>query len=82
MGPVLLIGVSAAVAVLLAFVLRTRLHSLVVGVLLAAAGAAIGLGGILLQAGASDVEVGLVVGSMAVLVPLHVHIVVGPLGRQ
>lgn len=67
---------------LVAFGLRTRLPALFVAALLAAAGAGIGAGGILLQEGASDLEAGLVVASMAVLVPLHVHVVVGPLGRR
>lgn len=73
---------SALVAVLTAFALRTRLPGPVVFGLLAAAGAALGWGGILLRPDPSAIEHVLIVIAMSLLVPLHVRVVLGPLGRR
>jgi hypothetical protein len=71
---------SAGMAVIAGFVLRTRLPAAVVLVLLAASGAGVGWGGMLLQPDPSAVESILAVALMAVLVPAHVRIVVGRFG--
>jgi hypothetical protein len=75
-----IVGVSAAVAVITGFVLRTRLPAAAVGVVLVVAGAGVGWGGILLQPDATVAEVILAVVIMAVLVPAHVRIVLGRFG--
>lgn len=71
---------STAVAVLTAFVLRTRAPAVVVALTLTAAGAGLGWGAMLLQKDPTTLE--LLVGSalMALLVPLHVRIVLGRFG--
>jgi hypothetical protein len=71
---------SAAVAVITGFVLRTRLPAAAVLVLLAASGAGVGWGGMLLQLDPSAVETVMAVALMAVLVPAHVRIVLGRFG--
>jgi hypothetical protein len=53
-----------------------------VGAILAASGAGVGAGGILLQDAPSWVEVGLIVGGLALLFPYHVHVVFGGMGRR
>ena len=73
---------SAAVAFLTAFLLRTRLPGPVVAGLLAASGAGVAWGGMLLRPDPSVGEVALAVALLAVLIPAHVRIVVGPLGRR
>jgi hypothetical protein len=75
-----LVAGAAAGGLATAFLLRTRLPRLVVVLLLAAAGAGIGWGGMLLRPDPSSGEfVGAVV-ALAVLVPAHVRIVLGPFG--
>ncbi len=76
-----LIVAAAGLASLAAFLLRTRLPGRVVFGLLAASGAALGTGGLLVQhdVGAPDWVV--TVASLAVLVPFHVRVVLGRLGR-
>lgn len=74
--------VSVVVAVLTAFALRTWLPGPVVFALLAAAGAALGWGGMLLRPNPSAIEHVLIVIAMSLLVPLHVRVVLGPLGRR
>ena len=73
---------GAAVGVAVSFVLRTRIPAPVVLLLLAAAGAAIGWGGMTLQPDPPFPQVVFVVVTLAVLVPFHVRIVVGPFGPR
>jgi hypothetical protein len=75
-----IVAASAAVAVITGFVLRTRLPAAVVTVVLAAAGAGLAWGGMLLRPDPSAGEVVLAVAMMAVLVPAHVRIVLGRFG--
>lgn len=75
-----IVAVSAAVAVITAFALRTRLPAVIVTVVLAGAGAGLGWGGMLIQADPSTGEEILAVALMAVLVPAHVRIVLGRFG--
>ncbi|HEX2030977.1 MAG TPA: hypothetical protein VHL78_06220 [Actinomycetota bacterium] len=72
---------SAAVGVAAAFLLRGRLPSWAVGGVLGAAGAGLGWGGMLLRPAPSAGEVAVAVAALAALVPAHVRIVLGPLGR-
>lgn len=71
---------SAAVALLVALVLRTRLPAGVNIPLIVAASAALSWGGMLLQDDPSAFEMTLAVVTMAVMGPLHVRIVLGPYG--
>jgi hypothetical protein len=71
---------SALVAVVTAFALRTRLHGAVVAVILTAAGAGIGGGGMVVQRDPTTLELIVGVALMALLVPLHVRIVLGRFG--
>jgi hypothetical protein len=71
---------SALMAVVTAFPLRTRLPGAGVAVILIAAGAGIGWGGMLLQQDPTTVEFVVGVTVMALLVPLHVRIVLGGFG--
>ncbi len=77
-----LVAVSAFVALSSAFLLRTRLHPTTVAVLLAAAGGALGWSVMLLQPEPSTGEVVAAVAILAILVPLHVRIVLGPFGPR
>jgi hypothetical protein len=77
-----LASASSAVAVATAFLLRPRLAAGAVTLILAAAGAGIGWGGILLQADPSAGELVAAVAMLAVLVPAHVRIVLGPFGPR
>jgi hypothetical protein len=77
-----LLAVSAAVALVTAFLLRRRLPTPVVAAVLALAGAGLGWGAMQVQL---DPAVGEVVAAMvilAVLVPMHVRIVLGPFGPR
>jgi hypothetical protein len=76
---VLLSAVLGAVA---AFVLRTRAPAWAVAILLAGTGAVLAWGGMLLRPDPGTGEVVIGVAAMAVLVPLHVRIVLGPFGRR
>jgi hypothetical protein len=73
---------AAAVALLVAFVLRTRLPAAVTVPLMVAASATLAWGGMLLQDDPSGFEVVLAVVAMAVMGPLHVRIVIGPYGPR
>jgi len=75
-------AVAAAVALLVTFVLRTRLPAAVTIPLMVAASAALAWGGMLLHEGTSRFEVVLAVAAMAVMGPLHVRIVLGPYGPR
>jgi hypothetical protein len=79
-GGVWFVVAGAGLAVFASFWLRTRMPALVIAVLLAASGAGIGWGGMLLQSNPSIPEVVLAVVTLAVLVPFHVRVVVGPFG--
>ena len=71
---------AAAVALLTAFPLRTRLPAPLVTVTLAVAGGALGWGGMLLRPDPSVGELLAAVVLLAVLVPAHVRIVLGRFG--
>jgi hypothetical protein len=75
-----IVAASVLVALATAFVLRTRLPASVVFVVLAACGAGIGGGGMLLRTDPSPGEVVAAVLALAILVPFHVRIVLGRLG--
>lgn len=71
---------AAAIALLGALVLRTRLPAPAGILLLVAASAALAWGGVLLQDDPSALEAWLAVVAMAAMGPLHVRIVLGPYG--
>jgi hypothetical protein len=75
-----IVAVSAILAVLTAFALRTRLPAGLVVALLAVAGAGVGWGGMLLQPDPSAFEIVLAVAGLALLFPAHVRIVLGRFG--
>jgi hypothetical protein len=75
-------GAAAALVVLTSFGLRTRIPAPAVAALLAAAGAAIGWGGMLLQPDPPLSQVVFTVMALAALVPFHVRVVVGPFGPR
>jgi hypothetical protein len=75
-----IVAVSATLAFLTAFALRTRLPAGVVVALLAVAGAGVGWGGMLLQPDPSTFEFVLTVAVLALLFPAHVRIVLGRFG--
>lgn len=75
-----LVVASAAVALITAFVLRTRLPAPLPFVLLALSGAGLATGGMLLLEDPSTGEFAAAVVVMAILVPFHVRLVLGPLG--
>jgi hypothetical protein len=76
------IVVGALLAVATSFGLRTRLPAPAVAALLALAGAAIGWGGMMLQPDPPMSHAVLTVVALAVLVPFHVRVVIGPFGRR
>jgi hypothetical protein len=75
-----IIAVSAAVALVTAFVLRTRVPAGLGVALLAVAGAGVGWGGMLLQPDPSTFEFVLTIALLALLFPAHVRIVLGRFG--
>ena len=75
-----LVAVAAAVALITAFALRTRLPVPFAFVILALCGAGVATGGMLLLGDPSAGEFIAAVVTTAVLVPFHVRWVVGPLG--
>ncbi|HEX2026194.1 MAG TPA: hypothetical protein VHH92_07345 [Actinomycetota bacterium] len=75
-----IVVVSAVVALVTGFLLRTRMPAVAVAVVLVAAGAGVGWGGLLLQEDATVAETIITVVAMAVLVPAHVRIVLGRFG--
>jgi hypothetical protein len=77
---VALIAGSSALGVLTAFALRTRLPEAVVVALLAAAGAGLGAGALLTQDDPSAADWWATLIGLAVLVPFHARVVLGPLG--
>jgi hypothetical protein len=77
-----LVTVSAAVALATALLLRRRIPPVAVAVILALAGAGIGWGGMLLQRDPSPGEFIVAVGILAVLIPAHVRVVLGPFGPR
>lgn len=76
-----IVVVSALVGTVTAFVLRTRAPGWTVAALLVVSGAALGWGGMLLRADPEVGEIAVGAAAMAVLVPVHVRIVLGPFGR-
>ncbi len=77
-----IVSASVAIGLVTAFLLRTRLPARVVLALLAACGAGIAWGGMLLRRDPSTGEVALTLILLAVLVPSHVRIVLGPFGPR
>ena len=77
-----IVSASVAIGLVTAFLLRTRLPARIVLALLAAAGAGIAWGGMLLRADPTPGEVALTLILLAVLVPSHVRIVLGPFGPR
>lgn len=71
---------AASLGLAVALLLRSRLPAVAVLVILAAAGAGIGWGGMLIQPDPSIGELVAAVGLLAILVPAHVRIVLGPFG--
>ena len=78
-GVALIVG-SSALGLLTAFGLRTRLPGAVVTGILAAAGAGLGAGALLVQDGPSAADWWATLIGLAVLVPFHARVVLGPLG--
>jgi hypothetical protein len=79
LGVALIVG-SSALGLLTAFALRTRLPGAVVVALLAAAGAGLGAGALLAQDDPSAADWWATPIGLAVLVPFHARVVLGPLG--
>jgi hypothetical protein len=77
-----LVAVSATAAVGMALLLRRRLPAPAVLAILILAGAGIGWGGMLIQPHPSVGEFAAAVAMLAVLVPTHVRIVLGPFGPR
>ncbi len=75
-----LIAASAAVAVATAFFLRTRAPAWLVLELLSLAGVGIGAGGMLYQPDPSLGEFAAAVVALAILLPAHVRVALGPFG--
>lgn len=81
LGVTLIVGASA-IALLVAFILRTRLPGPVVTGVLAAAGAGLGTGALLVQDDPSGADWWATLIGLAVLVPFHARVVLGPLGAD
>ncbi|MGH2663972.1 MAG: hypothetical protein ACRDH8_14445 [Actinomycetota bacterium] len=75
-----LIAASVAIALVTGFFLRTRAPAWLVTELLSLSGVGIGAGGMLYQTGPSIGEFAAAVVALAILVPLHVRLVLGPFG--
>jgi hypothetical protein len=78
----LIAGWFAVAGVLLALLGRTRLRRTVLVVALIAAGAGIGLGGILIEGESGPVQAIAATVVLGLLAPLHVRVLLGPLGRR
>lgn len=74
--------VMGALLTVTALGLRTRAPAFLVALLLAAAGAEIGWGGIILQPDPSDFETVFTVLALALLVPFHFRVVAGHFGPR
>jgi hypothetical protein len=77
-----LVAGSTGVALTTAMLLRTRAPAWLVVVLLGAAGAGMGWGGMLLRPDPSAGEVVAAAVGLAVLVPAHVRVVIGAFGPR
>lgn len=75
-----LVAIAAAVALITAFALRTRLPVPLTFIILALSGAGMATGGMLLLEDPSAGEFVAAVVVTAALVPFHVRVVLGPLG--
>jgi len=74
-----LIAAGAALVLLAAFVLRTRISRAYTMAVLAGAGVVLGTGALLVQPGQANLlNWGVTVLVMAVMAPVHVHLVFGP----
>ena len=77
-----LVVLGTVAALVTSFLLRTRIPALAVATLLGASGAAVGWGGMVLQADASTSQTVFAVAALAALVPFHVRVVFGPFGPR
>ncbi len=77
-----LVMAGAALGLAASFWLRTRVPAPFVAAALGTAGAGIGWGGMLLQPDPTVSQTVLAVVALAVLVPFHVRVVVGPFGPR
>jgi hypothetical protein len=75
-----LVVLGAVTALVVSFSFRTLLPAPAVAVLLAGCGAAIGWGGMLLQADPSGPQAAFAIISLALLAPVHVRVVFGRFG--
>jgi hypothetical protein len=73
---------GGAVALVTAFLFRTRLPAVVVALVLLGCGVALGIGSLAVQDDVSTTEWVLVPLLMSVLAPAHVRVVLGPFGRR
>ena len=79
---VVVLAVSWTLGLAAAFILRPRVAPPVTLVLLVAAGAGLGFGGMMLRPNVHPAEFASAVVLLAVLVPAHVRIVLGPYGGR
>lgn len=77
-----IVAASAAVALITAFLLRRRIAPQAVALILAAAGGGIAWGAMCLQRDPSAGEFVAAVAMLAVLIPAHVRVVLGPFGPR
>jgi hypothetical protein len=75
-----IVASAVAVGLVTAFLLRTRLPAVLVAAILAAVGAGLGWGAMLIRDDPSDWEFVAAVALLAILVPAHVRIVLGRFG--
>lgn len=76
-----LITAGGSLGLLTALLVRRRLPGPAVAVIVGSCGAAVGAGGLLVQPDAGVAEWVIAPAALAVLLPLHVRVVLGPLGR-
>jgi hypothetical protein len=74
--------IAVAVAFATALLYRTRLPFGVVAAVLTVCGAAFGVGGALIEGESGPGQAIAATVTLAVLTPMHVHVVLGPLGRR
>jgi hypothetical protein len=79
---VALVVAGSALGLAMAFGLRTRVPVAAVALALGVAGVAAGAGALLLQDDPSPADWAVTLVSLGVLVPFHVRVMLGPLGRR
>jgi hypothetical protein len=80
-GVGLMVGASA-VGLAVALLLRARLPAWAVASMLSVCGGVVGAGALLVQEEAGAADWAVTVTSLCLLVPLHVRVMLGPLGRR